>query len=517
MWYVLQTDIRKEDEARRLLLTLDGVRDVYLPIYRRTVTADDGTRKTRFLPTISGFLFANIDDDKVESLVTDWGYFKYAVTAYDPETREHKTVTAYSPVHLLCFNPKETSRPDIIAKSRVTTQDIDRLRVYNEQLAETIPDLKILDVSYESLAAEYDTVVITEGPYIGFEGVIKQVMTNGRKDRHLHFRIGNWCVSIPRVRSHRHIIIREATAGKEGRTVSAWRHIDRLLGSIQAQVTADDAAAVLRDILRQLNRDIHLDDYIPTVKPQEQHYDYLTHLSNEDAGALISLSRYFQTSDKSVSTGLMELIPDTRLRPFLTPTAGRPIPDGSDHTTLRHRDFTEIIIRTDLRPHFRTMQYADGHYRLTTAETAANPDDYLYYAHVALFAEEQGVTALVSWGEFQRQWDMLTAADREKLLVSFQEKGYEHLHALLQPTVNQVTDIRFVSRSRDIAGFSLTLPGVHLAAGEDPMERDEVRTAVTRLIDAAAPAAVEMWQGTRLVFWRKLLQRYVLLHKLPVE
>ena len=29
-------------------------------------------------------------------------------------------------------------------------------------------------------------------------------------------------------------------------------------------------------------------------------------------------------------------------------------------------------------------------------------------------------------------------------------------------------------------------------------------------------AAVEMWKGTRLLVWRQLLQRYVLLHKVPV-
>ncbi len=29
-------------------------------------------------------------------------------------------------------------------------------------------------------------------------------------------------------------------------------------------------------------------------------------------------------------------------------------------------------------------------------------------------------------------------------------------------------------------------------------------------------AAVELWKGTRLLVWRQLLQRYVLLHKVPV-
>lgn len=36
------------------------------------------------------------------------------------------------------------------------------------------------------------------------------------------------------------------------------------------------------------------------------------------------------------------------------------------------------------------------------------------------------------------------------------------------------------------------------------------------IFNALAAAAVEMWQGTRLLIWRQLLQRHVLLHKVPV-
>ena len=44
----------------------------------------------------------------------------------------------------------------------------------------------------------------------------------------------------------------------------------------------------------------------------------------------------------------------------------------------------------------------------------------------------------------------------------------------------------------------------------------EFFTLHSSLFTSLTAAAVEVWQGARLLIWRKYLQRYVLLHKVPV-
>ena len=49
-----------------------------------------------------------------------------------------------------------------------------------------------------------------------------------------------------------------------------------------------------------------------------------------------------------------------------------------------------------------------------------------------------------------------------------------------------------------------------------PTKALEFFTLRSSLFTQLTAAAVEIWKGTRLLVWRQLLQRYVLLHKVPV-
>lgn len=64
-----------------------------------------------------------------------------------------------------------------------------------------------------------------------------------------------------------------------------------------------------------------------------------------------------------------------------------------------------------------------------------------------------------------------------------------------------------------ISGFSFSL-GVAYTDDADSMARCLV--ARQSVLHRLAAAAVEMWRGTRMLVWRQLLQRHVLLHKVPV-
>ncbi|MDO4161086.1 MAG: hypothetical protein Q4D41_11570 [Prevotellaceae bacterium] len=542
MWFIIKSDFHKEQEARKFLLGLEGVQDVYLPLYRQTIGGGgNGDGSHRFIPTISGILFVNVEsEDKLMRLVNDWGYFKYQTEVYDEQLNGIICKTVYSSVHLLSFDPKNTDRKSIIRYARVETEDINRFRVYNEQLANNIEDLKILNLNYHQLEAENDTVVITEGPYIGFEGVIKQVKSHGRKDRKLYFRIGNWCASISNVRSYRHIVVREAVRGMKANTVNAWRHVDRLVGSLQSSGFPDDASRQLRKLLKELNKDTELYDYLNSLSPDNILYPYLSRMDYADEGSLVSLSRYFQSTSTTIDQGLLDMIPDITLRPFLTPTSGTHIIDGKDYALLGHHDFVEVIVKTDLRQYFWHNSYEEGKYSPLTLEykktertsrgrektviknIPLDDDDYVYYAHAGLFDCGDHITAIINWGGFYHNYALMNVEERETFHAELSAKGYDRLYSLLANSGTQSSDIRFMSLSPSIGGFAIDIPkpsdhDTELLYVQDPMEHPVISSAVRSLISECSPAAVEMWQGTRLLPWRHLIQRHVLLHKIPLR
>lgn len=510
MWYAVQTAFRKEREARDMIAGLDGVREVYLPICKRTVTRDDGSRRSRFLPTISGILFANVDDSRVAALVDGWGRFKPGAQPEDPAERPASRTDGATRARLLRPRSGLITKDAIIVYSRVPSADIERLRLYNDQLAAAVDDLRIVDTTFQALASINDTVLVLDGPFKGFEGVIKQVKTHGDKDRRLLLGIGNFCVSIPAARTHRNIVVREATAGDKARAVNAWRHIDQLIGRAQAEVSASHAASLLRQVVGDLSRGrATLDDYragLPTGSPAKRLLESLTPV---DEGCLLSLCGFFHAADGSASLALTEMIGDVTLRPFLTPTPGVTMPQGAARATLRHDGFTEIILKTDLSRHFAAAS------DLLTARRHG-PDDFIYYAHLGVFPRPGGGHTLVAnWNGFHRQYALLSPDDKARLLADMLRFGYTRLHALLtqadnpQPAPDAATaadaPLTFRRLTTTVAGFALDTPA------------EPTPAHVARLLDAAAPAAVEIWQGTRLLPWRRLAQRHVLLHRLPTQ
>lgn len=78
------------------------------------------------------------------------------------------------------------------------------------------------------------------------------------------------------------------------------------------------------------------------------------------------------------------------------------------------------------------------------------------------------------------------------------------------------SDYRF-EKIDGIGGFSLET-GIEYPDDMEELGRKahEFFTLHSSLFTSLTAAAVEVWQGARLLIWRKYLQRYVLLHKVPV-
>ena len=203
---------------------------------------------------------------------------------------------------------------------------------------------------------------------------------------------------------------------------------------------------------------------------------------------------------------MKELIPDTTLRPFLTPTSGIALPQGQDYAVLHHDGITELVHRCNLREFFRGKEYEADKYAPVFDE------DYEYYAHFALLETDGGkIKAICSWGGFYDYYASQNKEEREIFHANLQSKKYPRLLYLLTQS-----EYKF-EKVNGIGGFSIETDIVYTEDMEELGRRaNEFFTLRSSLFTQLTAAAVEMWQGARMLVWRQLLQRYVLLHKVPV-
>ena len=138
------------------------------------------------------------------------------------------------------------------------------------------------------------------------------------------------------------------------------------------------------------------------------------------------LSRNFPTGEITLGEWLNELIPEAKLRPFLTPTSGEIIPEGQNFTILCHNGITELILRCNLRDIFLDKDNESD------KNTTVFDEDYEYYAHFALVNTDGGkVRAICSWGGFYDYYASQSKDEREKFHTNLQAKKYPRLLYLL--------------------------------------------------------------------------------------
>ena len=286
---------------------------------------------------------------------------------------------------------------------------------------------------------------------------------------------------------------------------------------MQEKFPDDDAPTKLRQLLhcyharQQVRRPSDMSDkgYANMKsKAEAAHKDSILETFDESMrGNFHILANFFHADAATVDTGLKELIPDSVLRPFLTPTSGVAIPEGRGCAVLKHNGITELVMRCNLRTFFRGDDYDSNKYAPVFDE------DYEYFAHIALLPTESGrVKAVTSWGGFYDHYATLTADEHHKLLSDLAARKYPRLlHLLTQ------SNCKF-ERVCGIGGFTFCLDSAYEETDVEAMA--QAVEAQLRAPDSAfqqiVAAAVEVWQGARLLVWRQLLQRHVLLHKMPV-
>ena len=523
MWFIVQTDVSGENKSIDFLKEHypEVISDYYFPLGRKVIPAENGSEKVRFVPILSGLFFIRIDNKKaLERILSHNGYFQYQGFDFDVRTRETVERTFFTKARLLCANRESYSQDEIIDLARIPNADMERFIYYNEQIADSIQGLSIVDKRYGDLILENDTIRILNGPLKGWVGVVKQIKKNGKKDRHLLVRFGNnRCLNISNIRQYDIQIEHEATRGAKSEAVGVWRAIDQLIGYLQFRYPEEDAAATLRRLFEDyqkeltLHRSRHQTDKAYSVKKstleEAQKQEVLDHIDEAMHPNFRILASYFKTDNTTIRDGLKELIPDVLLRPFLTPSTGIPIPQDQEYTVFQHNGIVELVLRCHLKEFFRSKNYEADKYNPVFDE------DYEYDAHIALLPTVEGrVKAITSWGAFYDRYAMLDEDERQKFLLDLETKKYPRLLCLL-------TQGRYrFEKVNQIGGFSLDMD-IPYTEDIQEMARQAVALLQTScdapsFLAQTTAAAVEMWQGARLLMWRQLLQRYVLLHKVPV-
>ena len=520
MWYIVKTDVFTEQKSIDLLgeKFKDTIVDFYFPMGRRTYKNELGEKKVRFTPVLQGLFFIRVQSEKrLESILSQYGYFMYKGVDYRARSAEVVERTFFTKAHILCADSKSRTLDEIVKRAKIPDDDMERFIYYNDKIADGIEGLSIVDKRYSDLIKVNDTIRILSGPMAGWEGVVKQVKHKGKKDRHLFVRFGNnRCLNISNVRQYDMQIVHEATEGAKPEAVGAWRAIDQMIGYLQAKDPKGNASETLRnhfkDYLKKLTvyRNRHSSDIAynkkVTKKIASRQQEVLSNIDDSMRSNFRILANYFKAAGGTVEQGLKELIPDTTLRPFLTPTSGIALPQGQDYAVLHHDGITELVHRCNLREFFRGKEYEADKYAPVFDE------DYEYYAHFALLETDGGkIKAICSWGGFYDYYASQNKEEREIFHANLQSKKYPRLLYLLTQS-----EYKF-EKVNGIGGFSIETDIVYTEDMEELGRRaNEFFTLRSSLFTQLTAATVEMWQGARMLVWRQLLQRYVLLHKVPV-
>ena len=185
MWLIVETDRYKERETLELLRKVEGFRDGYLPMCRKTVSGTEGA-KCAFVPLISHVLFVDIDVERYKTdfsrqrylsrILTHRGYFIY----YEDTTTPNGTTVKQqikTDARLFCVRQEGKSLDDLLSGATIDKADVEGLRLFVDQANSSRTDYQVINADYDLLASTHDTVLVTEGPYRCFRGVVRQRKT----------------------------------------------------------------------------------------------------------------------------------------------------------------------------------------------------------------------------------------------------------------------------------------------------------------------------------------------------
>lgn len=473
-WFVVRALPRQEKKLAALLSAcqpdIPNILEVYCPT--RT-TVDAGSRsKEAHAPLFAGYVFVL----STQQALVDFMHRHY------PEGT------------ILYDRRKQPGRK--AAFLTIPEQQIRFFKDFNENYAD---QAIILERPYTSYAFNPKThepneiVKVLDGPLKGREGYL----TRFRRGRSLVFNMKTlgtghyFAVSIPDIWNFPVVRLHNAEGDRQTLGTVKERAVDLLIGMLQACGYADRTLSMLSQVIDLLVSKPLLADLCRTLTAQG--HAGLAHriagLDTAEAELLLNLVRYERDNPGYVRSHA----PRLTLRPFLTPTSGVPVEEGSGEARLAHAAFTEII---------RRVRVTEPAYYPSRGQEASLTTTY--YAHIGSLRTPDGYTLFANWDAFLAEYLLTRDKANERLVHgtsqadSFRNFAPTFYRVLADPCSSVQVCPRF--RVGDETLNVLAIQSV-----------DDAGPALDRLVDTCVRICQEINATTHLAVWRRYL-RSVWLH-----
>ncbi len=487
-WFVVRTLPHQERKLNDLLLghqaEIKNILEVYCPTHT-TVSVERGGRQTQ-APLLAGYVFVLATHRTLADFISK--YYPDGIIL-----RKHR-----------CQDDAET---------QVLTIPEEQMRFFkdfNENYAEHVIVLErpYSDYAFNPKTNEpNDIIKVVEGPLKGRQGYL----TRFNRGRRLVFNMKSFdsdryfAVSIPDIWNLKVVRLHNAEGDRQTTGTMKERAVDMLIGMLQGCGYGNRTLPMLYEITDALSIKFMLSDLCAGLasKGHLQLSRQLSQISPRDAQLLHNLIRYEHDNPGYIKDCWSKLV----IRPFLTPTAGIALPDGSSETQLAHDGFTETI---------RKVSITEQVYYPT--KDKENSQTSTYYAHVGVIRNSGTASVFANWDTFLHEY-FLTAGKANEHLVgrtspsahgstaTQQEKLTESFRNFAPTLYSVITDASCPVKA--IRGFKVGSETLNVMAATATGNVDK---AIDCLIDTCINICREINSTMHLAIWRRYL-RTVWLHE----
>ncbi len=496
-WYVIHTD--NQQYLKRVLTGRKGIEEVYLPMEH--IKCKD-TAKLRAKVLLTTYIFVYAIESSIRS----------ELEVFDAQL-------------------ELDSRRNYLRPMVITDADMDTFKT----MCEHHLDIERLRNPYATFFKN-DRARIMVGPFVGFEGFIKEI----KGDLKLITQLGDWTVAISNIQKYDIEIISNKSshsteAARFARLADYFREI--LLGHdvqdtfrcegekrvrifdneaktrLTINVASDmvEATRLLRQLISGMHRHSTKKQFLKALTHKSvinSHdtkvmRDFLSTMSYNDEAMLNQMTQYIYSKDSKAV--LEEPIPDITFRPFLTITPGaemtaapkiksqsnvisdenskpetscivNPIPTIVSHPSMNCDEWIYEINMTE------------GEYDAATGKTEIK--SIPYYAHVAVMPYgTDKIQLMTNWGDFFKKYQLWQKDEQSNFLLKLRKYNLMTFHNLLF----------------GITPYSVMTSPIGTGIGIIIDKHENIETAIKSLIETNISLIEEILSSTRLRPWQKRL------------
>ncbi len=496
-WYVVHSD--NQQYLKRVLTGRNGIEEIYLPMEHVKKNNSTGI-KAKVLLTTYIFVYA------IESCI------RSELEVFDAQ--------------LELDSHRDYKRPMII-----NDEDMDTFKT----MCEHHLDIEMLRNPYVTFFKN-DRARITVGPFVGFEGFIKEI----KGDLKLITQLGDWTVAISNIQKYDIEIISNKSshsteAARFARLADYFREL--LLGhdvqdtfhsesagrisiydneaktrlTINVATDMVEASHILRQLISGMHRYSTKSQLMTALfrKTSDNSHemkvmrDFLSTMSYNDEAMLIQMTQYIYSKDPKAI--LEESVPDVFFRPFLTITPGaemRPTPSVEFQTDENSDEKSQPVNKYIANPiptvvNHPNLKCDEWIYETSMTEGEFDPQtdktetkSVPYYAHVAVMPYgADKIKIMTNWGDFFRKYQLWQKDEQSNFLLKLRKYNLMTFHNLLF----------------GITPYSVMTSPIGTGIGIIIDKHENIETAIKSLIETNISLIEEILSSTRLRPWQKRL------------